>query len=48
MRPGASTAAWSLLWGLLEKDGTQRLGSRDDFVSGKDNYLSKTDMRHSV
>ncbi len=34
MRPGASGAAWSLLQGLLEKDGTHRLGSRDDFVSG--------------
>lgn len=33
MRPGASSAAWSLLQGLLEKDGTHRLGSRDDFVS---------------
>lgn len=34
MRPGASSTAWSLLQGLLEKDGTHRLGSRDDFVSG--------------
>lgn len=33
MRPGASSSAWSLLQGLLEKDGTHRLGSRDDFVS---------------
>lgn len=33
MRPGASSTAWSLLQGLLEKDGTHRLGSRDDFVS---------------
>uniref|UniRef100_A0A3B3X865 Serum/glucocorticoid regulated kinase family member 3 n=1 Tax=Poecilia mexicana TaxID=48701 RepID=A0A3B3X865_9TELE len=31
MRPGASTTAWSLLQGLLEKDRTHRLGSRDDF-----------------
>lgn len=34
MRPGASSTAWSLLQGLLEKDGTHRLGSRKDFVSG--------------
>lgn len=34
MRPGASNTAWSLLQGLLEKDGTNRLGSRNDFVSG--------------
>lgn len=34
MRPGASSAAWSILQALLEKDGTHRLGSRDDFVSG--------------
>lgn len=33
MRPGASSTAWSLLQGLLEKDGTHRLGSSDDFVS---------------
>uniref|UniRef100_A0A3Q3VSR6 Serine/threonine-protein kinase Sgk1 n=1 Tax=Mola mola TaxID=94237 RepID=A0A3Q3VSR6_MOLML len=31
MRPGASSSAWSLLQGLLEKDGTYRLGSKDDF-----------------
>uniref|UniRef100_A0A8C7F670 Serine/threonine-protein kinase Sgk1 n=1 Tax=Oncorhynchus kisutch TaxID=8019 RepID=A0A8C7F670_ONCKI len=31
MRPGASNTAWSLLQALLEKDGTHRLGSRDDF-----------------
>uniref|UniRef100_A0A8C4DI96 Serum/glucocorticoid regulated kinase family member 3 n=1 Tax=Dicentrarchus labrax TaxID=13489 RepID=A0A8C4DI96_DICLA len=31
MRPGASSTAWSLLQGLLEKDGPHRLGSRDDF-----------------
>ncbi|RXN25790.1 MCM domain-containing 2 [Labeo rohita] len=31
MRPGASTAAWSILQALLEKDHTRRLGSRDDF-----------------
>uniref|UniRef100_A0A667XHU5 Serine/threonine-protein kinase Sgk1 n=1 Tax=Myripristis murdjan TaxID=586833 RepID=A0A667XHU5_9TELE len=31
MRPGASSAAWSILQALLEKDGTHRLGSRDDF-----------------
>lgn len=31
MRPGASSTAWSLLQGLLEKDGTHRLGSRNDF-----------------
>uniref|UniRef100_A0A3Q1B0E7 Serum/glucocorticoid regulated kinase family member 3 n=1 Tax=Amphiprion ocellaris TaxID=80972 RepID=A0A3Q1B0E7_AMPOC len=30
-RPGASSTAWSILQGLLEKDGTNRLGSRDDF-----------------
>lgn len=35
MRPGASTTAWSLLQGLLEKEGAYRLGSRDDFVSGR-------------
>lgn len=34
MRPGASSTAWSLLQGLLEKDGTHRLGSGKDFVSG--------------
>ncbi len=33
MRPGASTAAWSILQALLEKDHTRRLGYRDDFVS---------------
>lgn len=33
LRPGASSTAWSLLQGLLEKDGQHRLGSRDDFVS---------------
>lgn len=33
MRPGASTAAWSILQALLEKDNTRRLGYRDDFVS---------------
>uniref|UniRef100_A0A671RBS3 Serine/threonine-protein kinase Sgk1 n=1 Tax=Sinocyclocheilus anshuiensis TaxID=1608454 RepID=A0A671RBS3_9TELE len=32
MRPGASTAAWSILQALLEKDHTRRLGYRDDFV----------------
>uniref|UniRef100_A0A3P9JGG1 Serum/glucocorticoid regulated kinase family member 3 n=1 Tax=Oryzias latipes TaxID=8090 RepID=A0A3P9JGG1_ORYLA len=31
MRPGASSTAWSLLQGLLEKDCTQRLGSNGDF-----------------
>uniref|UniRef100_A0A6Q2YDJ7 Serum/glucocorticoid regulated kinase family member 3 n=1 Tax=Esox lucius TaxID=8010 RepID=A0A6Q2YDJ7_ESOLU len=31
MRSGASSTAWSLLLALLEKDGTRRLGSRDDF-----------------
>uniref|UniRef100_A0A8B9JNG5 Serum/glucocorticoid regulated kinase family member 3 n=1 Tax=Astyanax mexicanus TaxID=7994 RepID=A0A8B9JNG5_ASTMX len=31
MRPGASTTAWSILQGLLEKDNTRRLGYRDDF-----------------
>uniref|UniRef100_A0A8C5GQT7 Serum/glucocorticoid regulated kinase family member 3 n=1 Tax=Gouania willdenowi TaxID=441366 RepID=A0A8C5GQT7_GOUWI len=30
-RPGVSHSAWSLLEGLLEKDGTHRLGSIDDF-----------------
>lgn len=33
MRSGASSTAWSLLQGLLEKDNTLRLGSNDDFVS---------------
>lgn len=33
MRPGASTAAWSILQALLEKDHTRRLGYRNDFVS---------------
>ncbi|MFT7809193.1 serine/threonine-protein kinase Sgk3 [Arapaima gigas] len=33
MRPGASSQAWSILQGLLEKDRTRRLGSTDDFVS---------------
>ena len=32
LRAGASTTAWALLQGLLEKDGTCRLGSMDDFV----------------
>jgi len=32
MRPGASTAAWSILQALLEKDHTRRLGFIDDFV----------------
>lgn len=32
-RPGASSTAWSLLQGLLEKDSLKRLGSHDDFVS---------------
>lgn len=31
MRSGASSTAWSLLQGLLEKDNTLRLGSNDDF-----------------
>ncbi|KAK2814830.1 hypothetical protein Q7C36_023096 [Tachysurus vachellii] len=31
MRPGASTAAWSILQALLEKDNTRRLGYNDDF-----------------
>nr|XP_020455703.1 serine/threonine-protein kinase Sgk3 isoform X1 [Monopterus albus]XP_020455704.1 serine/threonine-protein kinase Sgk3 isoform X1 [Monopterus albus] len=31
MRNGASSTAWSLLQGLLEKDGRCRLGSTDDF-----------------
>lgn len=31
-RPGASNTAWSLLDGLLEKDGKRRLGYREDFV----------------
>ncbi|KAG7272303.1 hypothetical protein CRUP_014188 [Coryphaenoides rupestris] len=31
MRHGASTTAWDLLQGLLEKDGTYRLGSCNDF-----------------
>uniref|UniRef100_A0A8C9X9D7 Serum/glucocorticoid regulated kinase family member 3 n=1 Tax=Sander lucioperca TaxID=283035 RepID=A0A8C9X9D7_SANLU len=36
MRPGASSTAWSLLQGLLEKDGPHRLGSRDDFSEIKE------------
>ncbi|XP_026093822.1 serine/threonine-protein kinase Sgk3-like [Carassius auratus] len=42
MRPGASTAAWSILLALLEKDHTRRLGYRDDFneVKGHDFFLS--------
>ncbi|XP_037550010.1 serine/threonine-protein kinase Sgk3 [Nematolebias whitei] len=31
-RPGASSTAWSLLQGLLEKDSIKRLGSHDDFT----------------
>uniref|UniRef100_A0A3B4ULE8 Serine/threonine-protein kinase Sgk1 n=2 Tax=Seriola TaxID=8160 RepID=A0A3B4ULE8_SERDU len=31
MRPGATSTAWSILQGLLEKDRTHRLGSMDDF-----------------
>ncbi|KAM9775277.1 serine/threonine-protein kinase Sgk3 isoform 2-T3 [Syngnathus typhle] len=31
IRSSASNAAWSLLLGLLEKDGALRLGARDDF-----------------
>uniref|UniRef100_A0AAX7U1I9 Serum/glucocorticoid regulated kinase family member 3 n=1 Tax=Astatotilapia calliptera TaxID=8154 RepID=A0AAX7U1I9_ASTCA len=31
-RPGASNTAWSLLDGLLEKDGKRRLGYREDFI----------------
>lgn len=33
MRLGASTAAWSILQALLEKDHTRRLGHKEDFVS---------------
>lgn len=33
MRSGASTAAYSILQALLEKDNTRRLGYKDDFVS---------------
>uniref|UniRef100_A0A4W5QHU4 Serine/threonine-protein kinase Sgk1 n=1 Tax=Hucho hucho TaxID=62062 RepID=A0A4W5QHU4_9TELE len=39
MRPGASNTAWSLLQALLEKDGTHRLGSRDDFNDIKAHYF---------
>uniref|UniRef100_W5MB47 Serum/glucocorticoid regulated kinase family member 3 n=1 Tax=Lepisosteus oculatus TaxID=7918 RepID=W5MB47_LEPOC len=39
MRPGASSAAWSILQGLLEKDRTRRLGSRDDFSEIKGHYF---------
>uniref|UniRef100_A0A673XY44 Serine/threonine-protein kinase Sgk1 n=1 Tax=Salmo trutta TaxID=8032 RepID=A0A673XY44_SALTR len=39
MRPGASNTAWSLLQALLEKDGTHRLGSRDDFNEIKAHYF---------
>lgn len=35
MRPGASTAAWSILQALLEKDHTRRLGYRNDFIEVK-------------
>ncbi|KAJ8336933.1 hypothetical protein SKAU_G00381530 [Synaphobranchus kaupii] len=31
LRPGASSTAWSLLQGLLEKDCGKRLGAREDF-----------------
>uniref|UniRef100_A0A672P3Q9 Serine/threonine-protein kinase Sgk3-like n=1 Tax=Sinocyclocheilus grahami TaxID=75366 RepID=A0A672P3Q9_SINGR len=42
MRPGASTAAWSILQALLEKDNTRRLGYRDDFneVKGHEFFSS--------
>uniref|UniRef100_A0A8C1UUM1 Serine/threonine-protein kinase Sgk1 n=1 Tax=Cyprinus carpio TaxID=7962 RepID=A0A8C1UUM1_CYPCA len=42
MRPGASTAAWSILQALLEKDNTRRLGYRDDFneVRGHEFFVS--------
>uniref|UniRef100_A0A3B3BPF2 Serum/glucocorticoid regulated kinase family member 3 n=1 Tax=Oryzias melastigma TaxID=30732 RepID=A0A3B3BPF2_ORYME len=41
MRSGASSTAWSLLQGLLEKDGTHRLGSIDDFNEIKEhNFFS--------
>uniref|UniRef100_A0A673NJI9 Serine/threonine-protein kinase Sgk1 n=1 Tax=Sinocyclocheilus rhinocerous TaxID=307959 RepID=A0A673NJI9_9TELE len=42
MRPGASTAAWSILQALLEKDHTRRLGYRDDFneVKGHEFFSS--------
>ncbi|MBN3286227.1 SGK3 kinase, partial [Polyodon spathula] len=35
VRPGATSAAWSILEGLLEKDRTKRLGSNDDFLEIK-------------
>ncbi|KAG9356170.1 hypothetical protein JZ751_001014 [Albula glossodonta] len=31
LRPGASSAAWALLQGLLEKDRSRRMGAREDF-----------------
>uniref|UniRef100_A0A8C5BYP6 Serum/glucocorticoid regulated kinase family member 3 n=1 Tax=Gadus morhua TaxID=8049 RepID=A0A8C5BYP6_GADMO len=39
MRAGASTTAWALLQGLLEKDGTCRLGSMNDFDEIKSHYF---------
>lgn len=36
MRPGISTAAWSILQALLEKDNRRRLGCRDDFTEIKE------------
>uniref|UniRef100_A0A673IHZ6 Serine/threonine-protein kinase Sgk1 n=1 Tax=Sinocyclocheilus rhinocerous TaxID=307959 RepID=A0A673IHZ6_9TELE len=42
MRPGASTAAWSILQALLEKDHTRRLGYRDDFNEVKGHEFFST------
>ncbi|MGH0150637.1 UNVERIFIED_CONTAM: hypothetical protein FKN15_017887 [Acipenser sinensis] len=36
VRPGATSAAWSILEGLLEKDRTKRLGSNNDFAGPED------------
>ncbi|RXM98306.1 Serine/threonine-protein kinase Sgk3 [Acipenser ruthenus] len=36
VRPGATSAAWSILEGLLEKERTKRLGSNDDFAGPED------------
>ena len=50
MRAGASTTAWALLQGLLEKDGTCRLGSMNDFVCvprGGFSYWSDSERHRS-
>jgi len=35
LKPNVSNSGRDLLEGLLQKDRTKRLGSKDDFVSGK-------------